>query len=235
MKKPIIALTPGNESGSIDLYMRMAYTNAILAAGGIPVILPLSLSKEDMAQAVCTFDGFLFTGGPDVSPFAFGEETRKDCGIINEYRDALELPLFSMVYKAKKPVLAVCRGIQVMNIALGGDIYQDIPSQYDTTLQHSQVSEAHIPVHSVRLTKNGPLTRITGQQSLKVNSFHHQAIRRLAPGLLADATAPDGLIEAVYSPEHPFALGVQWHPERLAPRDEASNRLFQALINSCTK
>lgn len=233
MKKPLIALTPGNESGSIDLYLRMAYTEAILSAGGIPVILPLSLSEEDMTEVVTTFDGFLFTGGPDVSPFAFEEETIQGCGIINEARDELELPLFRMVYEAKKPVFAICRGIQVMNIALGGNIYQDIATQFATTLQHSQESQAHIPVHSVTVKENSLLSTITGTDILRVNSFHHQAVRRLAPDLAACATASDGMIEAVYGLSHPFALGVQWHPERMTAKDSASRKLFEAFVNSC--
>lgn len=186
-----------------------------------------------MAEVVTAFDGFLFTGGPDVSPFAFDEETIQGCGIINESRDELELPLFRLVYAAKKPVLAICRGIQVMNIALGGDIYQDIASQYPTTLQHSQESQAHIPVHSVTVKENSLLYTITGKDTLRVNSFHHQAVRRLADGLCMAAAAPDGIIEAIYAPSHPFALGVQWHPERMTARDDSSQKLFETFVNSC--
>lgn len=233
MKKPLIALTPGNESGSIDLHLRMAYTEAILSAGGIPVILPLSLSEEDMTEVVTAFDGFLFTGGPDVSPFAFGEETLKGCGTINQARDELELPLFRKVYAAKKPVLAICRGIQVMNIALGGDIYQDIASQFSTTLQHSQESPAHTPVHSVMVEENSLLSTITGKEVLRINSFHHQAVRKLPTDFAICATAPDGIIEAIYGLSHPFALGVQWHPERMTAQDTASKKLFEAFVNSC--
>ncbi len=130
MSKPLIGLTPGHNTETQDLFMRPAYLEALTAAGALPVVLPLDASPEDGTKLAQSFDGFLFTGGPDPHPFLFGEETHRNCGNISPRRDAMETALLSAVMKEGKPVLGICRGIQIINVALGGNIYQDIPSQY---------------------------------------------------------------------------------------------------------
>ncbi len=128
--KPLIALTPYHNTEKNELYMRPAYLKAIRAAGGTPVILPLDSEETELSHFVEAFDGFLFTGGPDIHPFFFGEETQRHCGNVSLKRDHMELKLLKTIMDAKKPILGICRGIQLLNIGLGGNIYQDLPSQY---------------------------------------------------------------------------------------------------------
>lgn len=241
--KPIIALTPYHNIEKDEPYMRPAYLQAIIAAGGIPLILPLGLSPEDLTQLVPQFDGFLFCGGPDIHPSHFGENTHIHCGNVSVQRDSLEFTLLSLAMDAKKPILGICRGIQLLNVALGGDLYQDIPSQFSAgfPIAHTQPFGYEIPSHTVNLVPDTLLARIckssdkickpSGQVS--VNSMHHQAIRLLAPGLFAAAHASDGLIEAVEMPDYPtFFLGIQWHPEYLWPRYPEAAGIFQSFITA---
>ncbi|MDC9248760.1 gamma-glutamyl-gamma-aminobutyrate hydrolase family protein, partial [Clostridioides difficile] len=154
-------------------------------------------------------DGFLFTGGPDVHPFLFGEETQAHCGNVSPARDQMEISLLPMIMELRKPVLGICRGIQVLNIALGGNIWQDIPSQVtrEFPLAHSQPFSYDMPCHTVALTEGSLLARISESSSIKVNSMHHQAVRDLAPGLIASAYSPDHLIEALEMTDYPFFIG----------------------------
>ena len=232
MKKPIIALTPSYDLEGDFLRMNPTYTDAVSAAGGTPVILPLTLSDEELQAVAGLFDGFLFTGGPDVNPLIFGEETRAGCGAVSSLRDDLELRLFPELVKADKPVLGICRGIQVMNIAMGGDIYQDICSQYSTTQQHSQASKSSVASHHICPQAGTLLWDILKKDRVAVNSHHHQAVRALGKGFQADAYAQDRLIEAISMPGKKFILGVQWHPEGLWKHDADSAAIFQAFIRA---
>ena len=231
-KKPIIALTPYHNTEKDEPYMRPAYLKAVRAAGGIPVILPLEADEEELAQLVDYVDGILFTGGPDVHPFYFGEETQRFCGNVSMKRDSMELALLRLAMERKKPILGICRGVQLINIGLGGDIYQDIPSQFkeDFPIAHTQPFGYEIPSHTVKVAKGTLLAGIAGSDVLRVNSMHHQAVQNLAPGLTASGFAPGGLIEAVEMPGYPFLLGVQWHPEYLWERDEAARGIFGRFV-----
>lgn len=241
MKKPVIGLTPGHNADSQDVFLRPTYLKALAAAGAIPVMLPLDPDSGDCRQIAETFDGFLFTGGPDPHPFLFGEETHACCGNVSSRRDAMELALLSRVMDVKKPIFGICRGIQIINLGLGGTIYQDIPSQYHGTagsrpafpLAHRQPYGYEIPSHSVSLDPQSRLAHICGCSSLKVNSMHHQAVKDLALGLIASGTASDGLIESLEMPDYPWLLAVQWHPEYLWQHDASMARLFEAFVKSC--
>lgn len=235
MRKPLIGLTPSHDMDNGDIKARPTYLKALKAAGAIPVVLPLELSKEDLEQLSNELDGFLFTGGPDVHPFVFGEETQPGCGSVSQKRDELELSLLPLVLEQKKPILGICRGVQLLNIGLGGDIWQDIPPSTDgrVSIAHSQPFAYSLPCHTVALSSNSRLEALSGCSKLKVNSSHHQAVRRLAPGLIASAYSPDGLTEAVEMPDYPFFIGVQWHPEYLWEKDESAFRLFQSFVEAC--
>ncbi|MBE7720976.1 gamma-glutamyl-gamma-aminobutyrate hydrolase family protein [Lacrimispora indolis] len=235
MRKPLIGLTPAHDIESGDVKARPTYMRALKAAGAIPVIMPLDASEEDLKQLSQELDGFLFTGGPDVHPFLFGEETQEHCGNVSPARDQMEISLLPMIMELRKPVLGICRGIQVLNIALGGNIWQDIPSQVkrDFPLAHSQPFHYDMPCHTVSLTKGSLLARISGCSSLKVNSMHHQAVKDIAPGLIASAYSTDHLIEALEMPGYPFFIGVQWHPEYLWEKNEEAFRLFQTFVEAC--
>lgn len=237
-QKPLIALTPYHNTEKDELYMRPAYLKAIRAVGGTPIILPLDLDHEDLERFTEMFDGFLFTGGPDLHPFHFGEETQFHCGNVSPKRDRLELELLKLVIKAKKPVLGICRGIQLINICLGGDIYQDLPSQFpeDFPIAHTQPFSYEIPSHTVTVTPDTLLSRIAGTPTIQVNSMHHQAIRRLAPGLTASGLAPHGLTECVEMQGYPtFFLGVQWHPEYLWEQDETAKKIFAEFVKAAQR
>ncbi|MDO4267785.1 MAG: gamma-glutamyl-gamma-aminobutyrate hydrolase family protein [Eubacteriales bacterium] len=233
-QKPIIALTPYFNTERDEPYMRPAFLKAVRHAGGIPVILPLDLTGEELEQLLEGCHGVLFTGGPDVHPFFFGEETQAHCGNVCLRRDEMEFALLKLAMAAKKPVLGVCRGVQVLNIGLGGDIYQDIPSQFkeDFPIAHTQPFGYDIPSHTVKVRPDTLLARIARCEVLKVNSMHHQAVRKTAPGLTASGHAPGGLVEAVEMPDYPFFLGVQWHPEYLWEKDPAASRLFEAFVDA---
>lgn len=233
-KKPLIALTPYFNIDRDEPYMRPAYLKAVCAAGGIPVILPLGLEEDSLGQVVDTFDGFLFTGGPDVHPFYFREETQSHCGNVCPQRDEMEFALLKLAMAVKKPVLGICRGIQVLNIGLGGDIYQDIPSQFheEFPIAHTQPFGYGIPSHTVKVSPGTRLAGIAQCEAMKVNSMHHQAVRRVAPGLIATGFAPGGLVECVEKPDYPYFIGVQWHPEYLWEKDGAAARLFASFVEA---
>ena len=235
MRKPLIGLTPAHDMESGDVKARPTYMRALKAAGAIPVVMPLDASEEDLKQLSQDLDGFLFTGGPDVHPFLFGEETQAHCGNVSPARDQMEISLLPIVMELQKPILGICRGIQVLNIALGGNIWQDIPSQVtrDFPLAHSQPFSYDMPCHTVALTEGSLLARISESSSIEVNSMHHQAVKDLAPGLIASAYSTDYLIEALEMPDYPFFIGVQWHPEYLWEKNKEAFRLFQTFVKAC--
>lgn len=238
MRKPVIGLTPGHNTDSQDAFMRPSYLGALTAAGAIPVMLPLESAPEDYRQIAEMFDGFLFTGGPDPHPTLFGEETHRQCGSVSIKRDAMELALLSQVMAVKKPVLGICRGIQIINVGLGGTIYQDIPSMFyensehkpDFPLAHQQPYDYKTWSHTISLDPKSRLAQICGSKTLKVNSMHHQAVKDLGPGLVACGTAPDGLIEALEMPDYPWLFAVQWHPEYLWEQDGSAALLFESFV-----
>ncbi len=236
-KKPLIALTPYFNTDRDEPYMRPAFLKAVRQAGGIPIIIPLDLTEEDLAQIVETVDGVLFTGGPDVHPFFFGEETQAHCGNVCLRRDQMELSLLKLTMEARKPILGVCRGAQILNIGLGGDIYQDIPSQFpqDFPIAHTQPFGYEIPSHTVQVAPGTLLEKIAQNGTLNVNSMHHQAVRKVAPSLIASGHAPGNLVECVEMPDYPFFIAVQWHPEYLTEQDPAAAGLFAAFVDACKK
>ncbi len=235
MKKPVIGLTPSHNTENDDISMRPTYIRALEAAGAIPFILPLELGKEDLLELSGFCQGFLFTGGPDPHPFLWGEETHKNCGPISVKRDQMELSLLSIAMEQKKPVLGICRGAQILNIGLGGDIYQDIDSQYRSAfpIAHKQPMHYTHPSHRVDVKKDTLLASFGDDTTIKVNSCHHQAIRKLAPGLIAGGVASDGIVEEIELPGYPFFVGVQWHPEYLWETDPAARNLFLRFVDAC--
>lgn len=235
MRKPVIGLTASHDLDTDGLRMAQSYTDAIQKSGAIPLILPLKLNEAECGQLTNELDGFLFSGGPDIHPLLFGEDTLEGCGNRSPLRDRSELLLFSAVYAQKKPILAVCRGIQLINIALGGDIYQDLCSQLsrDILIAHSQPFHLSSTCHRVTLEPSSLLSRIACHTELEVNSSHHQSIRRTASPLTVCGRAADGVIEAVEQKNYPFLIGVQWHPEMLADTYSHASRLFEAFIRAC--
>ena len=231
-KPPIIGIVPLWDSEKDSLWMHPGYMDGIAQAGALPVMMPLCSGADLMGIAIERFDGFLLTGGQDVSPAMYGEPFREECGEICESRDAMETFLVRAAISADKPIFGICRGIQFLNVALGGALYQDIPTEFRSGLQHSQKPPYDTPAHSVETT--GFLRRLLGADMVDVNSSHHQGIKTLSSELEPCAMAPDGLIEAVHMPDARFVLAVQWHPE-LANQWESSRTLFSAFVEACRK
>lgn len=235
MGKPIIGLSPLYNKEQSCPWMLPRYMSAVMAGGGVPLILPFTESESDFEEIVKRLDGFLFTGGPDLDPAVYGQEKEEFCGEISRERDILEKILLEKVLKHKKPFLGICRGIQAINVFLGGSLYQDIASQTEpeTKIAHLQEKPYDKAAHSVKVLPGTPFYELIEKDELLVNSIHHQAILKLAPGLVPAAFAPDGIIEAVYMPEESFAWAVQWHPEHMYLMDETSLKIFKAFADAC--
>lgn len=235
VKRPLIGLTPHINQEETRLSVNRFFGEALLDAGALPVILPLTSDPAALGALVEAMDGFIFTGGGDIDPRLFGQATRDVCGVISPLRDAMELPLAAMLHdRPDKPVMGVCRGMQAMCVALGGTVYQDIAADCGhIALAHRQKQPEQYPSHEVKVETDTLLHRLTGQDVLPVNSLHHQAVATVPPVMRRCAAAPDGIVEAVESRRHPFYLGVQWHPERLWEKDAASRSLFGALVQAC--
>jgi putative glutamine amidotransferase len=235
MEQPMIGVLPQWDQKDENIRMSPNYTRALEEAGAVPVILNLTTSETVLKRFACSFDGFLFPGGPDMHPNYFGQEVADYCGEICEMRDNMEAYMFrEAVINQNKPALGICRGIQVFNIMLGGTLYQDIPTQLPSTINHNQEPPYDVLVHHVRLIPESPLYKLAGKEHLETNSMHHQGIDRLAKGLEVMATSDDGLIEAVYMPDHPFVWAVQWHPE-CAIKEEISKKIFSAFVEGVEK
>ncbi|KQL55112.1 gamma-glutamyl-gamma-aminobutyrate hydrolase [Heyndrickxia shackletonii] len=231
--KPLIGITAHVELDSKHT-LANDYIQAVIKAGGIPVLLPIGIDA-DVRQLASRLDGLVLSGGGDIDPTLFGEEPHPNLGTISPGRDSLEIALIQEMLDRDKPILAICRGIQILNIAAGGDMFQDIYNQIDTPLlQHSQkASRSHLS-HYVKAEPNSLLANIAGQSEFKVNSFHHQAVRNVIHPLVITALASDGVIEAIESVHHSFVVGVQWHPEPLALNgDHISMQLFIKFVEAC--
>lgn len=205
------------------------YMESLARAGAEMRWVELS-DPEQAVQDALTCDGLLLPGGGDMDPKFYGQERIPACGEPNLLRDAAEPPLLRAFLAADKPVLGICRGIQVMNAVLGGDLYQDIKP-----FEHLPHNDHWAKVHTVTVRRGTLLSRILGQDTVLVNSQHHQAVDRVAPGFTLAALSEDGIVEAIEKPDARFCLGVQWHPEWLSDADPAMQGLFDAFVNACSK
>lgn len=233
MQKPLIGVVPLWDDERDSLWMLPGYFGGIEQAGGVPLMLPLTSNEAELRQLAGVCSGFLFTGGQDVSPSVYGAEVSPLCGETCPERDAMEKTLLKIAIELDRPVLGICRGIQFINAALGGTLYQHLPAEFPSTVEHHQTPPYSTPVHAVRLTPNAPLNLLLGEGLLSVNSYHHQAIRALAPPLKTMAVSEDGLIEGVYLPGSRFVWAVQWHPEFSYETDEDSRKIFAAFVSAC--
>ena len=231
MKKPIIGITPLWDAARQSVWMLPDYLDGIKAAGGIPIVLSLEMSEADADQIVETCDGFLFTGGQDVSPKLYGMEDATGTIVSSPERDKLETLLLSRALQADKAVLGICRGLQFINVFLGGTLWQDLPSQHPSEIVHRQGKPYDAPTHQVLLS--GDLQALLGKDILEVNTLHHQAVKDLGSGLTPMAIAPDGIVEAVQMTGKRFVWAVQWHPEYLFRTDSDSQVIFSCFVEHC--
>ena len=235
MSRPVIGVIPLWDEDLESVWMYPGYMDGIEKAGGLPVILPLT-SDKTLLELICGMvDGLLFTGGQDIFPGIYGEETSALCGPVCAERDEMESWLFSKaVLTMDKPAFGICRGIQLFNALLGGKLYQDLPTEYKgaSPLDHQQKPPYDTPAHRVMIIPGSPLHVLLDTDAIMVNSIHHQAISELSQKLECMAIAEDGLIEAVSMPGKKFVWAVQWHPEH-SLSDGHSHKLFEAFINAC--
>lgn len=234
---PVIGISGSISKDEKELSLPTCYTHALLAAGAIPVLLSPSMTDDLISECLSGLDGVFLIGGNDVAPERYGHDPVDELGEVSPLRDDFECRLVRLAVQRRMPVLGICRGIQSLNVAMGGTLWQDISSQYRTAsgekgLAHSQRRSDFYTSHRVLAQKGTLLDRIIGRETFWVNSFHHQAVREAAPGMAVSAYATDGLIEAIEYPELPFCLGVQWHPERYFERDETSMAIFRAFAEA---
>ena len=238
MTAPVIAVTASLLDASDDrpprVALNAAYLRAIEQAGGLPWLLPPGLEPVTIRTVLDRCDGLMLTGGGDISPARYREPLTGSIG-ISEPRDTMEFAALEIALERQIPLLAICRGLQVLNVALGGSLWQDLPSQRPSDITHSQSDDRHIATHHVAVEPESKLAAALGATSIETNSMHHQGINRLGEGLCAVARTTDGLIEGIELPNCPFALAVQWHPEELTATHEHARNLFAAFVAACTK
>jgi len=236
---PLIGISTGKRQAPDSplpfLGAAVTYSEAISLAGGVPVLIPYTPSEQPLRALFERLDGIILSGGGDVDPAAYHAERRPQTDNVDTGRDKAEFLLARWAVDEDKPLLAICRGIQVLNVALGGALIQDIPSEAPGALEHAQKPPDFARImHTVSVTPGTALSRAlnTTDEELPVNSLHHQAIGLAAAGLCVAARAPDGVIEGAEIPGRRFTIGVQWHPEALVKTHTPMRHLFQALVRA---
>jgi putative glutamine amidotransferase len=242
--RPVIAITTQTLEEIPDelprcWIMSQRYVSTLTASGAVPWIVPLLDDPETLRAIYDRVDGIFLPGGVDIGPESYNETRTDACGRVDPDRDRTEIMLADWAMKDGKPILAVCRGAQLLSVAAGGSLYQDLASEYPGAIKHDYFPKAGARtrrdlVHDVNVVPNTRLSRVLGSDAFLVNSMHHQGIKQLAPTLVANAFAPDGLIEGVESDDENFVLGVQWHPEDLADTDPVMRKLFDAFVEAAT-
>jgi putative glutamine amidotransferase len=236
MNIPLIGLTiyrAKSPAGLPIAAIAEAYLQSIMQSGGCPVLIPSGLRGEALAALFSRLDGIVFTGGGDIDPAHYRAASDPKISEVDPDRDKLEFTLLNQAVEMKMPFLGICRGLQVVNVGLGGTLYADIADQVPTASRHDYFPDwprDHL-AHSINVSEGSLLASILGEKELPVNSLHHQAVERLAPGLLPSAYSPDGIVEALEIPDHPFGLAVQWHPEWLTVH-APMRALFEAFVEA---
>ena len=241
MKKPVIGISGSliiDDSGSFAGYKRSYVNNdyilSVIRNGGIPFIIPFNENEEVIKAQMEMIDGLLLSGGQDVAPGNYGEEPTPKLGDIFPERDDFEYALLKSALEAKKPVLGICRGSQIINTYFNGSLYQDLSYIGKDVLKHNQVNSPSMVTHSVTIDKSSKLFDIFGEEKIRVNSFHHQAVKKVGEGLVKAAKAPDGIVEAIEKTDYPFLVAVQWHPEMLQNSVDMMNKLFLRFIKEAS-
>lgn len=231
---PLIAITAHWDKNTGRYGVRRRYFDSLMEVGAMPVLLPVETTPEGIEEVLRHVDGVLLSGGEDIEPSLYGEARLAECGDACTARDATERALVQLCLRDKTPVFGICRGMQAMNAFSGGTLIQDIPSQTGSTLNHSQPDRYTEPVHQVRSLNSPLFEQIAGAKEIGVNTSHHQSCAK--PGLgvhyIAESTT-DQIIEALYFEGHPYALGVQWHPEMMAHLYPEHRSFFAYFVRAC--
>lgn len=233
--KPLIGITTyqsKNIYGQPTVDLQQSYIRAVMEAGGVPVLIPSLISEDGWDAVYSRLDGILFSGGGDIALDHFAGDPHPRIDDVEPERDSIELKMVQAAASDGKPFLGICRGCQVINVALGGTLYTHIPDQLHNALDHSYPGNMRtVLVHEVKIEEGTRVAEIYGEPIINVNSLHHQGLKDIAPAFRVAGRAPDGLVEAIELPDHPFAVAVQWHPEWL--RDQPSTRnLFRKFVES---
>jgi putative glutamine amidotransferase len=233
--QPVIGITTSegtNPDGLPAILLLQAYANAILQAGGVPALIPSMLAEKGWDILYDRLDGVMFSGGGDIAPEYFNGQDHPRIAGIEPLRDSIEMSLLRVVVNDGKPFLGICRGIQTVNVGLGGTLYEHLGEQFPREIDHTYPTTMRTTlVHQVKIEEGTQIADVVGEPILKVNSLHHQGLRDIAPGLRVTGYAPDGLVEAVELPGHPFGIAVQWHPEWLTDQQPTRN-LFKAFVEA---
>jgi putative glutamine amidotransferase len=240
--RPIIGIScqPALNAGSQrPIYgLGRSYVRAIELAGGIPLLIPPLGDDESLRAIAERLDGVLLSGGGDVDPALYGEPPIPQLGVVEPERDTMELALAQIAIEDEQPLLGICRGMQALNVARGGTLYQDIGAQQPEAIKHdyhSYEGPRDLRAHEITVADGSPLAAIVGGSRYAVNSFHHQAVKEPGAGIKIIGWAEDGLAEAMMVEEHPFALAVQYHPEEMVESDPAARALFEAFVRACAE
>jgi putative glutamine amidotransferase len=236
-EKPFILVTADYDYDKNISLIKNLYCEALAAAGAAPVLLPLSMSEDLFEIYIDRCDGLMVTGGPDLDAAYYGENNMPYNGEVSPYRDVMELALTKKAIHNNKPVLGICRGIQVINVAMGGTLYQDIHEQIKDRqlIKHSQSAPRWYTTHEVVINKKSFMWDVFNAEKVRVNSFHHQAVKDIAPDFEATAWSEDGIVECIEYRKDCFAAGVQWHPEDLWKQNAVHHELFKRFASICLK
>ena len=233
--RPFIGVTPSHDEEKAQLYLRENYLSSLSDAGGFPVILHQTSDPDLIGEMLARVDGLMLTGGGDVEPSVYGQALSPFCGSIDLERDAFEFALLKGAFARRIPVFGICRGAQVMAVALGATLIQDIENECGIPAsRHRQSPPYNRPVHSVSLVPDGLFAKITQKKLLRVNSSHHQAVARPGPGMIIEAVSEDGILEGFRHAENDAVFAVQFHPEHMADTDHDAASFFRYLIG-CAK
>ena len=231
--RPIIGITCGtSDLNKNDNLIGNTYILAIESAGGTPVILPLAQSDSSFIDFINMIDGLLLSGGVDLDPSFYGEDHHPGLGRVDASRDRAEMFLATEALRADIPILGICRGIQVLNVAAGGTLYQDIPFEYTNPLNHRQTEPGSVGTQVIEVKDGSRLSKIMGQTSIGVNTFHHQSVKKVAPDFMVSAVTHDGVVEGIEGSNHRFAVGVQFHPELMWQSNPSIKALFTAFVDA---
>lgn len=231
--KPVIGLSPLWDQKKASYWMLPGYMKMLEDCGALPLMLPLTTDGVLLHQCLEICDGLLLTGGHDVSPRLYGADASPYCGEVCETRDEMDRFLLISAIGADMPVLGICRGLQLMNAVLGGTLWQDLPTEHKSSVNHHMIPPYDRWIHRVELPVNTPLRDLLDLKYIRVNSYHHQAVKEPASVLKPMAVSEDGLIEGMYFPGKKFIWGVQWHPEFAYQTDRNSQKIARAFVDAC--
>lgn len=234
--KPLIIVTANYDYEKSLSYIKNLYCEALVEAGAAPVLLPLSMNQEVIEAYVDKCNGLMVVGGPDVDPVYYGENNMPYNGELSPYRDVMEIALVKKAVLSNTPVFGICRGIQVLNVAMGGTLYQDLHQQIKEReiIKHAQSAPRWHNTHQVVIKKDTFMWEVYNTEKVPVNSFHHQAVKDIAPDFEPTAWSEDGIVEAIEYSKDSFAVGVQWHPEDLWQQQDLHRELFKQFVKMCS-